>query len=134
MAIYVKTDGILHLTLKKKWFDMILSGEKKEEYRETKGYWIERLSKIPLGENFNGWEYHKIAQFISSHKGFKTFDSIIFRNGYSKNAPEINIRLKNISVRTGNFSWGANEGTEYFVLELGDIISQKNIKTCEPTK
>ena len=25
---------ILHLTLKKKWFDMIASGEKKEEYRE----------------------------------------------------------------------------------------------------
>jgi hypothetical protein len=25
---------ILHLTLNKKWFDMILLGEKKEEYRE----------------------------------------------------------------------------------------------------
>jgi hypothetical protein len=24
---------ILHLTLKKKWFDMIASGEKREEYR-----------------------------------------------------------------------------------------------------
>ena len=24
----------LHLNLKKQWFDMILSGEKKEEYRE----------------------------------------------------------------------------------------------------
>ena len=26
----------LHLTLKKNWFDLILSGEKKEEYREIK--------------------------------------------------------------------------------------------------
>lgn len=26
----------LHLVLKKRWFDMILSGEKKEEYREIK--------------------------------------------------------------------------------------------------
>jgi len=28
----------LHLTLKKNWFDLILSGEKKEEYREIKPY------------------------------------------------------------------------------------------------
>lgn len=34
---------ILHLTLKKKWFDMILSGEKKEEYRDTKEFWLRRL-------------------------------------------------------------------------------------------
>jgi len=27
---------ILEMTLKKKWFDMISSGEKKEEYREIK--------------------------------------------------------------------------------------------------
>ena len=33
----------LHLTLKKKWYDMIASGEKKEEYREVKKYWIRRL-------------------------------------------------------------------------------------------
>lgn len=29
----------LRLTLKKKWFDMIQSGEKKEEYRTLKDYW-----------------------------------------------------------------------------------------------
>lgn len=34
---------ILHLTLKKKWFDMIASGEKKEEYREIKPYWEKRF-------------------------------------------------------------------------------------------
>ena len=31
------------LTLKKQWFDMIASGEKKEEYREIKDYWWMRL-------------------------------------------------------------------------------------------
>ncbi len=30
---------VLHLTLKKTWFDMIASGEKREEYREMKPYW-----------------------------------------------------------------------------------------------
>ena len=30
---------MLVLPIKKKWFDMILSGEKKEEYREIKRYY-----------------------------------------------------------------------------------------------
>lgn len=34
---------ILHLTLKKEWFDMVASGEKPEEYREIKPYWQSRL-------------------------------------------------------------------------------------------
>ena len=33
----------LTLFLKKKWFDMIASGEKTEEYREIKPYWEKRL-------------------------------------------------------------------------------------------
>jgi hypothetical protein len=33
----------LHLNLKRKWFDMILSGEKKEEYREIKKHWVKQL-------------------------------------------------------------------------------------------
>ena len=31
--------SMLHLTLKKQWFDIIANGEKKEEYRECKEYW-----------------------------------------------------------------------------------------------
>ena len=33
----------LTLSLKKKWFDMIMSGEKKEEYRDIKPHYIARL-------------------------------------------------------------------------------------------
>lgn len=35
---------VLTLTISKKWFDMILSGEKTEEYLEIKPYWIKRLT------------------------------------------------------------------------------------------
>lgn len=38
---------ILKLTLKKKWFDMIESGVKLEEYREIKPYWMARLLNVP---------------------------------------------------------------------------------------
>lgn len=34
---------VLNLVVTKKWFDMIVSGEKNEEYREIKPYWVTRL-------------------------------------------------------------------------------------------
>ena len=41
--------SILPLVLKAKWYDLIASGEKKEEYRESKPYWKKRIQKW-LGE------------------------------------------------------------------------------------
>ena len=38
-----KEGKTLHLVLKRKWWDMIESGEKKEEYRTHSDYWIKRL-------------------------------------------------------------------------------------------
>ena len=35
---------MLTLPIKKKWFDMIKSGEKKEEYREIKPYYTSRFN------------------------------------------------------------------------------------------
>lgn len=92
----------LHLTLKKKWFDMILSGEKTEEYREIKPYWTNR---------FYSKKYHYIT----------------FRNGYATNAPQFTIELKSIITSIGKPEWGAEEGKTYFVLSLGKIINTKNI-------
>ena len=57
----------LHLTLKRKWFDMILTGIKKQEYRELKKYWIKRLIDFKTMEAIH-------------------YDTITFSNGYSKNA------------------------------------------------
>lgn len=37
---------MLTLTIKKKWFDLILSGKKKEEYREIKKYYDNRLQNL----------------------------------------------------------------------------------------
>ena len=34
------------LSLKRKWFDMIKSGEKKEEYREVKGKYIDQFCEL----------------------------------------------------------------------------------------
>jgi len=90
---------ILHLTLKKKWFDMILSGEKTEEYREIKPYWNKRLPKI--------------------------YTHIKFRNGYNTDSPEMIIELLGIERNIGRSEWGAPSWLVY-VLRLGNIIETKN--------
>jgi len=70
---------ILHLTLLKKWFDLIASDDKKAEYREIKPYWTKRL----VG---------------------KTFDEIHFRNGYSKNAPFMRVEWKNMKKEKNKYA------------------------------
>lgn len=97
----------LHLTLKKKWFDMIASGEKKEEYREIKDYWIKRLKDRSLNEPFHA---------------FKEFDKIIFKNGYSKNAPTLVVEYKGIKIGKGNPEWGAKDEV-CFCIKLGRILN-----------
>jgi len=87
---------ILHLTLKKKWFDMIISGEKREEYREIKPYWNKRLNK--------------------------KFDVIRFRNGYAKNSPTMTVELKGVGKRLGKVEWGAPEKEPVYLLKLGEIL------------
>jgi len=89
---------VLYLTLKKKWFDMIVSGEKKEEYREMKPYWHKRL----LG---------------------KSYDVIHFRNGYSKTAPAVVVELKEIRSSLGIIEWGAPPAQPVYILRLGAILA-----------
>lgn len=90
----------LHLNLKKKWFDMILSGEKKEEYREVKPYWTKRLKN-----------------FLEE----KPFDYIIFKNGYQKNAPTMKVELVSINFGWSKTEWSDTVGKCY-VLKLGKIL------------
>lgn len=95
---------MLVLPIKKKWFDMIKSGEKKEEYRELKEYYGSRFGKLGVGDN--------------------NVQEILFRNGYSKNSPTIKCKVK-INVDYGNPEWGAEIGQTYFVLK---ILSVEEVK------
>lgn len=108
----------LHLNLKKKWFDMILLGEKVEEYREIKLYWWRILGRKNIG-----WDLpsHEIDMIVNGKPLFEKFDTVTFSNGYSKNRPQFVIELKNIDIKQGNPKWGAIPGVDYFVLTLGKI-------------
>jgi hypothetical protein len=94
---------VLHLTLKKKWFDLIASGEKKEEYRECKPYWFERLH----GRCGND---------------YKHFDLVHFRNGYNRYSPFLIVECLGISRGKGNPLWGAPE-KDVYIIKLGRIIT-----------
>lgn len=101
---------ILHLTLKKKWFDLIVSGQKKHEFRECKPYWEKRLLHGPNGEP-------------------KHFDEIHFRNGYSKNSPFMRVECKKLSL-TGK-KWftpkhGEKLAESVIIIFLGKIFEVKN--------
>lgn len=106
---------ILHLTLKKKWFDMILSGEKPEEYREIKPYWIKRLMCCEDEENKDSLEAWS----------FLGFDVIKFKNGYSKTAREMTIEHFQTDQGQGRAEWGGG-AKEVFIIHLGKIISTRN--------
>ncbi len=103
---------ILHLNLKKKWFDMILSGVKIEEYREIKPHWHRIFS----------------ANIKIKNKYYHPTDIIIcFSNGYSKNRRQMIIQCNGLRVSEGFKSWGAEINKQYYVLLLGKIITTKNI-------
>jgi hypothetical protein len=104
--------NILHLNLKRKWFDMILSGEKKEEYRKLSAYWTGIFShRVKV----KGKNYHPADV------------TICFSNGYSKNRRQIFIECKGVHVGEGVPEWGAEKKESYFVIRLGKIINTKNL-------
>ena len=118
----------LILPLKKKWFDMIKSGEKKEEYRETSGYWTSRLLKYSLGEicvaaTKSPYSMTHFENFVKRHVNngdwVKSFDTLVFTLGYPK-ADDTKRRLTlnnpRIRIGTGRPEWGAKEGVNYFCI------------------
>lgn len=94
---------MLILPIKKKWFDMIKSGEKKEEYRELKQYYHIRIKKV-FGLDYKNKEVE-----------------VIFRNGYRKDNPTITCKCK-LRIGQGKEEWGAEKGKEYYVLEILKIV------------
>lgn len=88
---------ILHLNLKKEYYDQIVAGIKTTEYRELKNYWTKRLVN-------------------------KNYDLICFKNGYSKNAPKFHIQYKGYTIEKRNFEI-TQKSTLVYAIKLGDIIN-----------
>lgn len=89
---------VLTLTVSKEWFDMIVSGEKTEEYREIKPYWASRLvnqqaeSGEVLFDEFGG--YCRVIGKLE----YKPYTHLLFINGYRKDSPRIEKEIKSIAI------------------------------------
>lgn len=109
---------MLVLPIKKKWYDMILSGEKKEEYREIKPYYdIRFLNALNyMSKNLTNEKAIKSMKMILNY-GFSEEFEVIFKNGYGKESPQTKA-LCRLSIDSGKPEWGAEPEKHYYVLHI----------------
>ena len=79
---------MLILPIKSKWFNMILSGDKQEEYREIKPYYTTRFKKI-----FEMYPNSNIPTGLDKQL-------IGFRNGYGSSRPQFTA-VCSLDIKTG---------------------------------
>ncbi len=91
---------ILHLTLKKHWFNRV-GVDKFEEYRDESD-WIRSRLMHPNGDR-------------------KKYDAVQFRNGYRKDSPVKTFRYLGFTWDVGEESWGAAPRKQ-FIIKIGEQI------------
>lgn len=104
----------LHLTVNRKWFDLIKVGTKREEYREIKPYWIKRLTtncEVP----------YDVA--VETHCGkvlYRPYTHILFINGYGANRPRIEKEIEGITIGKPKKGLCPDEflDNEYFIIKF----------------
>lgn len=99
--ILIDSSKILHLHLKKEWYNMILSGVKTEEYRDETEYWRKRLAN-------------------------KNYTHILFYYGYTKTRMLLPILY--IKEGVGRTDWGAPSNKNVYIFGLGKIIDENRWK------
>lgn len=93
---------VLYIPIQKEHFEKIKSGEKDWESREYKEHWIKRL--------------------MNPDRSFKTYDYVLFQNGYHTNAQQMLVEFKGVKIvkeRKGLF-----KVEKEFEIELGRIIGE----------
>lgn len=126
-----KDNKTLHLVLKRKWWDMIASGEKKEEYRDANHYWAIRL----LNRQYRLY-LHNIARyypndFIDSlyfvltqnNLAFRSYENVCFQLGYTNKT--MTFKITSMNVMYGEVcrqDWGVEPNKYYFVIKFGERV------------
>ena len=114
----------LTLPLKKKWFDLIKSGIKNEEYREIGMFWSVRFLGVTIAKKFNLVDYkfveaQNIREDLNAVLTIDNYEKLFFTLGYPKAGDtERRLEFKNPKIRIGKGrpEWGAEPGKLYFVI------------------
>ena len=98
--------NVLNLVVSKQWFDMIVTGEKTEEYRTVKDYWTVRLydvfaknpTKYLMDKKISGDIDYLKLMIRCNHFIAKTYTHVLFINGYRKDSPRIEKKIESITI------------------------------------
>ena len=100
--------AVLHLVMKKKWFDLIASREKKEEYRGDTPYWDVRL--IRWADKAKGTDAEEGKTCV-----------VAFSCGYRKPTMWFQLTFLTFGTTSKNPDWGEPQGPHY-VIVLGERV------------
>lgn len=124
---------VLTLSVKKEWFDLIKAGEKREEYREIKPYWVARLfydgaCKLPPNVvrklTSSIVKYGDTERFEEDNEdiviSFVPYTHVLFINGYGDDKPRVEKEIEWIDIDRPRKGWCPDEflGKEYFVIRF----------------
>lgn len=112
---------VLNLTLKQKWFNMIASGEKKEEYRDCEHKQVQNAYLDAFNDpNFLG-DRDKV---------------VVFRNGYTMDSRALVVEIVGFDLRgrenTRHPEWGEPKCRRlHLVVKLGNVLFKGKYKTAK---
>ena len=110
----------LELVLKGKYYDMIESGEKPEEYRDITPYWRKRICTRDLFCKMR--DVCKANIYCHYDNGVPCKHStVVFHRAYTNTM--IKFRIEKVVIGHGRTEWGAKEGEKYYVIKLGERLS-----------
>lgn len=136
--VWLRVRRVLHLTLKKQWYDLIASGVKPEEYRDFTPYYIKRLCVNPVfnregavvgTQSIDDYTLQRCKEqgidlkkaLTDGNMVFGDFDDVCFHLGYSKTT--MTYQIDRMLVGTGREEWGAEPGKDYFVIKFSQQIA-----------
>lgn len=123
---------VLTLTVNKEWFSRILSGVKKEEYREIKPYWVARLFYDRFGK-LSPKMVKELADSIAKYGDTEHFEAkngievsfvpythVLFINGYGDDKPRVEKEIEWIDIDRPRKGWCPDDflGKEFFVIKF----------------
>ena len=103
----MKSPKILHLTLKKSWFDLMINGKKTTEYRKPSDWIKQRL----IDKDYD------LIRFVNGYGSEKPFFMSIYL-GYevAKKDEKIMFEEQEVTIKKGDYK-----------IFLGDIIEKGNL-------
>ena len=118
----VRTDT-LDLVLKHKWFDMIASGEKNEEYRDITPHWTQRIAGRCSSCQEKGtvkWCLRECDGLKYDQRMFCKYKRVRFHRGYTSTT--ITRTLTGLEIGFGDVTKGAPANRRVYILKLGQVV------------